>query len=132
MGTDQEVRPRPRPGAGPEEQTVDRAGENVRVAAGHQHDTFEGVLQAYLSRRTLLKGAMASLVLAYASPWTQSSTAAGSPGFTPLTHSTEDKLLVPDGYQYHVVIRWGDPVLPDTPGFDPGAQQPAIQARQFG
>jgi uncharacterized protein len=75
---------------------------------------------------------MASLVLAYASPLTRSSTAAESKGFVPLTHSTEDKLLIPDGYQYNVIIRWGDPVFPDTPAFDPRAQQPAIQARQFG
>jgi secreted PhoX family phosphatase len=80
----------------------------------------------------MLKGALASLVLAYPGPFTRFSTAEGAAGFVPLTHSTEDKLLIPDHYQYDVIVRWGDPVLPDTPGFDPGAQQPAIQARQFG
>lgn len=83
-----------------------------------------------MSRRTLLKRAIASLLLA--SPLTRPSAAAGTDGFVPLTHSTEDKLLLPDGYQSDVLIRWGDPVLPDTPGFDPRAQQPALQARQFG
>ena len=75
---------------------------------------------------------MASLVLAYASPWRAPAPRREATGFAPLTHSTEDKLLIPDGYQYNVIIRWGDPVLPDTPAFDPRAQQPAIQARQFG
>jgi secreted PhoX family phosphatase len=49
-----------------------------------------------------------------------------------LAHSTEDKLLIPDGYEFNVLIRWGDPIFPDAPAFDPRAQQPAKQARQFG
>jgi secreted PhoX family phosphatase len=106
--------------------------EDITTSDSTRHDTFESVLQVYMSRRTLLKSAIASLGLAYASPLTRPSAAAGPDGFMPLTHSTEDKLFVPDGYQYNVLIRWGDPVLPDTPGFDPRAQQSAIQARQFG
>ena len=118
--------------AGHEDHRADRASEEARLSAGSQHETFAAVLHAYMSRRTLLKGAMASLVLAHASPLARSGAAAGGEGFVPLTHSTEDKLLIPDGYQYNVIIRWGDPVLSDTPAFDPRAQQPAIQARQFG
>jgi uncharacterized protein len=106
--------------------------DDIDISNPSQNETFESVLQAYMSRRTLLKGAMASFVLAYANPLLRSSAKAASMGFVPLTHSTEDKLLIPAGYQYNVIIRWGDPVLPDTPAFDPGAQQPAKQARQFG
>lgn len=105
--------------------------EDVAPLNPTQNETFESILQAYMSRRTLLKGAVTSLVLAYANPLRRSD-AAGAPGFTPLTHSTEDKLLVPPGYEYQVLIRWGDPVILDTPGFDPRAQTPAKQARQFG
>jgi uncharacterized protein len=97
-----------------------------------QNDTFESILQAYMSRRTLLKGVAASLLLAYASPLRRSSAEVGTSGFTPVKHSTTDKLLVPEGYDYNVVIRWGDPVLADTPAFDPRGQQAATQARQFG
>jgi uncharacterized protein len=132
MGNDHEIRAQHIWHAGHEDYSVDRACEDARLSVGSQNDTFAAVLQAYMSRRTLLKGAMASLVLAYASPLMRSSAAAGSEGFVPLTHSTEDKLLIPDGYQYNVIIRWGDPVFADTPAFDPRAQQPAIQARQFG
>jgi secreted PhoX family phosphatase len=85
-----------------------------------------------MSRRTLLKGAIASIVLAYANPLQHPRAEAGSTRFMPLTHSAEDRLLVPEGYQYNVIIRWGDPVLPDTAAFDPRAQRPATQARQFG
>jgi secreted PhoX family phosphatase len=76
---------------------------------------------------------MASLALAYATPFTTSSAAAGSTtGFVPLTHSRDDKLLVPDGYRHTVLIRWGDPLFLGTPAFDPRDQQPASQTRQFG
>jgi hypothetical protein len=93
--------------AGHEDYRVDRACEDarlsavsqdktfaaVRLSAVSQDETFAAVLQAFMSRRPLLKGAMTSLVLAYASPLTRFSTAAQSKGFVPSTHSTEDKLL---------------------------------------
>jgi secreted PhoX family phosphatase len=97
----------------------DAGHEAVDISNPSQNKTFASVLHGYMSRRTLLKGAVAGLVLGYASPLLRPSAAVETSGFTPLTHSTEDKLLVPDGYGYNVVIRWGDPVLPDTPGFDP-------------
>jgi secreted PhoX family phosphatase len=55
-----------------------------------------------------------------------------SGGFASLAHSREDALLVPPGYAHDVVSRWGDPVLPGAPRFDPQAQTPAGQALQFG
>jgi secreted PhoX family phosphatase len=105
---------------------------DLSISTHTQPQTFESILQAYMSRRTLLKGAVSSLVLAYASPLVCSDAAAGEAGFTPLTHSTEDKLLVPPGYESQVLLRWGDPIIADTPGFDPRGQTPAKQARQFG
>ncbi len=41
-------------------------------------------------------------------------------------------MLVPNGYDHAVVIRWGDPILPGTPGLDLHHQTPARQLRQFG
>jgi secreted PhoX family phosphatase len=114
------------------EHTAHQGNRDLTASNPSQNETFESVLEAYMSRRTLLKGAIASLVLAYASPLRPSSAGAGTSGFTPLKHSIEDKLLVPDGYEYNVVIRWGDPVLPEAPAFDPRVQQAAKQARQFG
>jgi uncharacterized protein len=105
---------------------------DVSASNPSQNETFESILQAYMSRRSLLKGAIASLVLAYTGPLRHSSAEAGSTDFTPLTHSTEDRLRVPAGYESQVVIRWGDPLLPDATAFDPRAQQPSKQARQFG
>jgi uncharacterized protein len=106
---------------GLDEYEVPRSCEEEECSQASQDETFAAILQTYMSRRTLLKVAMTSLVLASVGPWIRPSGGAGSEGFVPLTHSTEDKLLVPEGYQFNVIIRWGDPVLPDTPAFDPRA-----------
>nr|WP_306744069.1 PhoX family phosphatase [Saccharothrix yanglingensis] len=52
--------------------------------------------------------------------------------FTAVTPNTEDRVVVPDGYDQSVVIRWGDPVLPGAPAFDFDRQTAAAQAKQFG
>ncbi|MBJ7359196.1 PhoX family phosphatase [Nocardioides sp.] len=46
--------------------------------------------------------------------------------------ATVDDLSVPAGYDWDVIIRWGDPLFRDAPGFDPAKQSGARQAQQFG
>ncbi len=43
-----------------------------------------------------------------------------------------DALVVPNGYDHSVVIRWGDPVVPGAPKFDVRNQSLAAQLKQFG
>ncbi len=52
--------------------------------------------------------------------------------FEPVAHNKLDAVVVPRGYEQEVVIRWGDPVLPGAPAFDPAKQTAAAQAKQFG
>ena len=52
--------------------------------------------------------------------------------FTAVAPNTEDAVVIPDGYRQHVVIAWGDPVLPDAPAFDIAKQTAAAQRTQFG
>ncbi|GAA5157670.1 MULTISPECIES: PhoX family protein [Amycolatopsis] len=52
--------------------------------------------------------------------------------FTPVAPNTADALVVPRGFRQNVVIRWGDPVVPGAPKFDPAKQTAAAQAKQFG
>ncbi len=104
------------------------------------NESFSGVLGEAISRRGLLRGALASAVMLVISDLP---VAAGVPasvrepdtlllGFQPIATSTEDRIVVPDGYAHNVIIRWGDPVLPGAPAFDVRQQSPQAQARQFG
>lgn len=43
-----------------------------------------------------------------------------------------DALVVPEGYTWDPIIRWGDPILPGGRTFDPNNQSPEQQAKQFG
>ncbi|WP_367124897.1 PhoX family phosphatase [Streptomyces phytohabitans] len=52
--------------------------------------------------------------------------------FAPVAPNTRDAVTVPEGYTHDVLIRWGDPVLPGAPAFDPDRQTGDAQALQFG
>ncbi|TWH21629.1 PhoX family protein [Prauserella rugosa] len=52
--------------------------------------------------------------------------------FEPVAPNTEDAVVVPEGYEQQVVIRWGDPVVPGAPEFDVTKQTAEAQAKQFG
>ncbi|AWH96989.1 PhoX family protein [Dietzia psychralcaliphila] len=53
-------------------------------------------------------------------------------GFIPVAPNTADAVVVPAGYSSHVVIRWGDPVIPGAPAFDFENQTAAAQSLQYG
>ena len=52
--------------------------------------------------------------------------------FKPIPPNQLDTLIVPNGYDHAVVIRWGDPVVPGAPGFDVHRQTARRQSEQFG
>lgn len=58
--------------------------------------------------------------------------AAAALSFTPIAPSSADELIVPDGYSYEILLRWGDPLFPGAPEFDFDNQTGEAQARQFG
>ncbi|MFY9713214.1 MAG: PhoX family phosphatase [Microbacterium sp.] len=106
------------------------------------------IIDAQLSRRSLLgfgAAAVASIVLAPALTGAQSATAAtgvpmapvgatGAFGFEPIAPVayTVDSFVVPKGFDWAPIIRWGDPMFGDSPAFDVADQTPEAQARQFG
>jgi hypothetical protein len=52
--------------------------------------------------------------------------------FPELRHQSTEGDAVADGHEIQTVLRWGDPILPDAPEFDPLRQSAEAQARQFG
>ncbi|WP_017570499.1 PhoX family protein [Nocardiopsis halotolerans] len=54
------------------------------------------------------------------------------PTFTSVQPNTDDQVTIPRNYEQHVVIRWGEPVLPGAPEFDVYDQSAEAQAQQFG
>ncbi|MBJ7290671.1 PhoX family phosphatase [Williamsia sp.] len=114
------------------------------------NEYFGDVVRTMVSRRSILKGSAtvavgvgAAAALAACGddgattsapstpPVTGSGTGTGM-SFTPVAPNTEDALVIPDGYEQSVVIRWGDPVMPGAPAFDFAAQTPQAQEMQFG
>jgi secreted PhoX family phosphatase len=53
-------------------------------------------------------------------------------GFAEIPHGMDADLHVPEGYQAQVLLRWGDPLLPGAPAFDPKTQTGETQRQQFG
>jgi secreted PhoX family phosphatase len=129
---------------------IERPGLSPRVPGERPHnETFQDVLARNLARRSFLQGAAAIVPVLIAGSSALSPSPAhgrddhddhdrdehdghGGLSFRPIAPSTVDDVVVPRDYRYHVIIRWGDPLFPDAPSFNPGAQTAAAQRRQFG
>jgi uncharacterized protein len=114
--------------------------------------TFADVAsRALVSRRAVLAAGSALTVAAYAAPdllggGHQALAVAGKPApgertvrgrglaFTPIAAVADDvdALTVPEGFSWHPIIRWGDPLFHDSPRFDPSRPDADAQERQFG
>ena len=130
-----------------------RCGDACAKDVPNTSDTtyFRDVASQALSRRRMLTGmgltaaAVAGTSLlggspAAAAPGTAASPAAAAAAargralFTPIraVDASVDELTVPIGWKHAPIIRWGDPILPGAPAFDPDNQTPRAQAGQFG
>jgi uncharacterized protein len=108
--------------------------EDAQPSNPTDNSTFEAILAARLSRRRLLRGATACMVLV-GTGLLRGPRLIGAPavnGFAPVASSREDALIVPSGYARSVLLRWGDPLFAGGQELDPMAQTAATQVRQFG
>ncbi len=101
--------------------------------------TMGEIIAARFSRRGMLRGALAvSAIAATVSPLAlltagRAAAAEGSAfAFPELEAGVDERHHVAEGYDAEVLLRWGDPLFPDSPAFDVTAQTPEAQARQFG
>lgn len=120
-----------------EAQGIDRPGLHPVAPGGRAHnESFGDVLARNMERRAFLLGAAATVpvLMAGGSLLPSKAKAAEADGlnFTPIAPSTLDTIVVPPGYEYNVVIKWGDPLFAGAPAFNPYAQSAAAQRQQFG
>lgn len=93
---------------------------------------FEEIAARVISRRGLLQSAGAAGALAFASG-PIGVLAADRPSFSPVPANSLDTVTVPDGYNWHIVVRWGDPLWSDGIPFDQTSRGTgASQERAFG
>jgi secreted PhoX family phosphatase len=127
-----------------------RCGDACSHPAPNTSDNeyFGDVVRKALSRRGVLRtGAIVAVAGAGAAVLGGNALAGGSaaptagrraadpaPGtnFTPVAPNSEDAVVVAEGYEQQVLIRWGDPVVAGAPEFDFDNQTAAAQAKQFG
>ena len=104
--------------------------------------TMGDVIAERLSRRDLGKGLLAvAAVSATVSPIALAAATQGraetinttpSFNFKEVPAGVDDRHYVAEGYDADILIRWGDPVLPAAPTFDPANLTKEGQAKQFG
>lgn len=113
-----------------------------RTSNTSANPTMGDVLARRLSRRDLMLGALAVSVaasavspvalVASAQPASAADGVMPSFGFPEIAAGSDATHHVPDGYASDILIRWGDPVLPHAPEFNPANLSLEAQASQFG
>lgn len=99
---------------------------------------FESIVETRLSRRSVLSGiglgVGATVMLSSCSYGMALAGKTRSPAFDfePLPHGIDENHHVADGYTVDVLLRWGDPIQPGAPAFEPMNQSAEAQRMQFG
>ncbi|MGA0596306.1 PhoX family protein [Enterovirga sp. CN4-39] len=101
-----------------------------------ENPTMGDMIAARFNRRDLFRGAMAVTAIS-ATIGTKALAANGKPAaasfdFKEIEAGVDGTHHVAEGYDAQVLLRWGDPIFPDAPEFDPLHQSAEKQARQFG
>jgi uncharacterized protein len=102
--------------------------------------TFGEIIATRCNRRDLLKGTLAATAIsATVSPLAlatarkaQAQGAVPNFSFKEVEAGIDEKHHVAEGYDADILIRWGDPILPGAPAFDPAKQSAETQGKQFG
>lgn len=112
-----------------------------------ENPTMGDVINARLGRRDMMRGMLSgAAVSALIGPATLLSPTRGAEAavtgaprpakasfsFQEVAHGVDADHHVAAGYDADILIRWGDPVVPGAPAFDPMNQSAEAQSKQFG
>ncbi len=100
-------------------------------------DTIGDVILRRYSRREMMRGTLgvaAATALFGSAALSAGKARAEAPGFDfeEIAAGNDANHHLAPGYRAQVLLRWGDPLFPDSPVFNPSAQSAAAQAKQFG
>lgn len=121
-----------------EHREAGRHDEDAILSGKGRGETFASIMERRISRRGLLKaGAAAAMVLSVPAVERQEAVAQKDWArirFNPIPPqpATSQKIVVPDGYRWMPLLKWGDPIHAGGPEFDPNNQTAAAQAVQIG
>jgi len=116
--------------------------DNEVRSQGGRGETFTEIFKRNISRRTLFKGVAAASTVALvnstpisrlvvqAAPEAQEATF--PLGFIPIQPSQSKTTDVAPGHRVQVLLKWGDPILPGAPEWDPANLNKDAQLQQFG
>ena len=97
--------------------------------------TMGEVIAARFNRRDLLKGSLAVTAITAtlgARAMAANEPKKGSFSFKEIEAGVDQTHHVAEGYDANILLRWGDPLFPQAPEFDPYAQTAEKQKLQFG
>lgn len=102
-----------------------------------EYPEFDDVVERAISRRGFLSGVVAvgagTFLTSVAVKPTQALASTDRFGFTPVAANTLDTITVPEGYNWHVALQWGDELYDDSIPFDEETRgDSASQALSFG
>jgi secreted PhoX family phosphatase len=114
------------------------AHDNVPLSPAGRDAIGDIILRRY-RRREVMRGTLgAAAALSLFGPALLASRASGAEGvqdrfsFSEVAAGVDETHHVAEGYRAEVLLRWGDPLFPDSPPFDPLRQSAAAQLKQFG
>jgi len=114
------------------------AHDNVPLSPAGRDAIGDIILRRY-SRRAVMRGTLGTAAaLSLFGPAllaSRASCAEGAQdrfGFEEVEAGVDETHHVAEGYRTQVLLRWGDPLFPDSPPFDPLQQSAAAQLKQFG
>ena len=99
--------------------------------------TLGDIVNRRFGRRDAMRGALAVTAMTamggtLLTTTRQAQAATPSFGFQEIAAGVDEDHHVAEGYTADILIRWGDPVVPGAPVFDPMNQTAAAQDQQFG